>query len=136
MYILKDTQRRSTCTLSDSKLQNFNDEAQTKIGNKITCFNLHNYLMAPNSTFPNLMFDNENDVSLITANLAALTVTYNKQWGTKLASHKGLCSMYLVSQSVSQLISLLRHEVILAVRLKIKVFRDVMQCSFTDRYQY
>jgi len=65
MYILKDTQSRSTCTLNDSQLQNFDDEAQTKIANKITCFKLHNYLMAPNSTFPKLMFYNESDVSLI-----------------------------------------------------------------------
>ena len=93
MYILSDTQRRSMCTLNDSQLQNFNDEAQTKIGNKITCFNLHYYQMAPNSTFPKLMFYNENDVSLVRENLAALTATYNKQWGMKLASQEGLCSM-------------------------------------------
>jgi hypothetical protein len=93
MYILKDTQRRSTCTLEDSKLQNFKDEAQTKIWNKKTRFNLHNYLMASNTTFPILMFYNENDVSLISENLAVLTITYNKQWGIKLASQEGLCSM-------------------------------------------
>lgn len=88
MYILKDTQSRSTCTLNDSQLQNFDDEAQTKIANKITCFKLHNYLMAPNSTFPKLMFYNESDVSLIGENLSALTATYTKQWGTKLASQE------------------------------------------------
>jgi hypothetical protein len=39
------------------------------------------------------MFYNENDVSLIREHLAALTATYNKHWGMKLASQEGLCSM-------------------------------------------